>query len=35
LKKMTPAAQDGAAGGTTSAPTKTSDPRGSLTTAER
>ena len=35
LKKITPAAQAGSAGRTSSAPTSTSLPRGSLTTALR
>ena len=35
LKKMTPAAQRGSDGSQSSAPTITSEPRGSLTTAER
>ena len=35
LKKMTPATHDGSLVGTSSAPTSTSEPRGSLTTADR
>jgi hypothetical protein len=35
LKKITPATQAGSDGGNKIAPTMTSDPRGSLTTAER
>jgi hypothetical protein len=35
LKKMTPAAQALSTGSTSSAPTITSEPRGSFTTAER
>ena len=35
LKKITPAAQAGSTGGSKIAPTMTSEPRGSLTTAER